>query len=147
MITGLDVFSLMAIPLFMIAGKIMEIGGISKRLVDLAASIVGSITGGFAIIAVISSMFFAAISGSAPATVVAIGSILVPAMIKEGYDKKFSIALIAASGTIGIIIPPSIPFITFGISANASVGDLFIAGVLPGLLMGLTLIIYCFYHF
>ncbi|MFP3488560.1 TRAP transporter large permease subunit, partial [Staphylococcus sp. SIMBA_130] len=128
MITGLDVFSLMAIPLFMIAGKIMEIGGISKRLVDLAASIVGSITGGFAIIAVISSMFFAAISGSAPATVVAIGSILVPAMIKEGYDKKFSIALIAASGTIGIIIPPSIPFITFGISANASVGDLFIAG-------------------
>ncbi|MFD1446677.1 TRAP transporter large permease [Oceanobacillus profundus] len=144
MITGLDVFSLMAIPLFMIAGKIMEIGGISKRLVDLAASIVGSITGGFAIIAVISSMFFAAISGSAPATVVAIGSILVPAMIKEGYDKKFSIALIAASGTIGIIIPPSIPFITFGISANASVGDLFIAGVLPGLLMGLTLIIYCF---
>ncbi|MDO6646856.1 TRAP transporter large permease subunit, partial [Acinetobacter guillouiae] len=76
-----------------------------------------------------------AISGSAPATVVAIGSILVPAMIKEGYDKKFSIALIAASGTIGIIIPPSIPFITFGISANASVGDLFIAGVLPGLLM------------
>ena len=144
MITGLDVFSLMAIPLFMIAGKIMEIGGISKRLVDLAASIVGSITGGFAIIAVISSMFFAAISGSAPATVVAIGSILVPAMIKEGYDKKFSIALIAASGTIGIIIPPSIPFITFGISANTSVGDLFIAGVLPGLLMGLTLIIYCF---
>lgn len=144
MITGLDVFSLMAIPLFMIAGKIMEIGGISKRLVDLAASIVGSITGGFAIIAVISSMFFAAISGSAPATVVAIGSILVPAMIKEGYDKKFSVALIAASGTIGIIIPPSIPFITFGISANASVGNLFIAGILPGLLMGLTLIIYCY---
>ena len=144
MITGLDTFSLMAIPLFMIAGKIMEKGGISKRLIDLAASIVGSTTGGFAIIAVLASMFFAAISGSAPATVVAIGTIMVPAMIKEGYDKKFAIALIAASGTIGIIIPPSIPFITYGISANTSVGDLFIAGILPGVLMGLSLILYSY---
>lgn len=144
MITGIDVFSLMAIPLFMLAGKIMEIGGISKRLVDLASSIVGSVSGGFAIIAVIASMFFAAISGSAPATVVAVGSILVPPMIKEGYDKKFAVALIAASGTIGIILPPSIPFITYGISANASIGDLFIAGIVPGALMGLTLIIYCY---
>lgn len=144
MITGLDSFSLMAIPLFMVAGKIMEIGGISKRLVDLAASIVGSITGGFAIIAVIASMFFAAISGSAPATVISIGAIMVPAMIKEGYDKKFALALIAASGTIGIIIPPSIPFITYGISASTSVGDLFIAGVLPGILMGISMIIYSY---
>ncbi len=144
MITGLDSFSLMAIPLFMVAGKIMEIGGISKRLVDLAASIVGSITGGFAIIAVLASMFFAAISGSAPATVISIGAIMVPAMIKEGYDKKFALALIAASGTIGIIIPPSIPFITYGISASTSVGDLFIAGVLPGIIMGLSLIIYSY---
>lgn len=144
MVTGLDTFSLMAIPLFMIAGKIMEKGGISKRLIDLAASIVGSTTGGFAIIAVLASMFFAAISGSAPATVVAIGSIMVPAMIKEGYDKKFAIALIAASGTIGIIIPPSIPFITYGISANTSVGDLFIAGILPGALMGVSLILYSY---
>lgn len=145
MITGIDVFSLMAIPLFMIAGKIMEVGGISKRLIDLASSIVGSVTGGFAIISVISSMFFAAISGSAPATVVAIGSILVPAMIKEGYDKKFAVALIAASGTIGVILPPSIPFVTYGISANASIGDLFIAGIIPGLMMGLTLIIYVYF--
>lgn len=144
MITGLDSFPLMAIPLFMLAGKIMEKGGISKRLVDFAASLVGSITGGFAIIAILASMFFAAISGSAPATVVAIGSIIVPAMIKEGYDKKFSLALIAAAGTIGIIIPPSIPFITYGISANTSVGDLFIAGILPGILMGLALIIYSY---
>ncbi len=144
MITGLDSFPLMAIPLFMLAGKIMEKGGISKRLVDFASSLVGSVTGGFAIIAVVASMFFAAISGSAPATVVAIGSIIVPAMIKEGYDKKFALALIASAGTIGIIIPPSIPFITYGISANASVGDLFIAGILPGILMGLALIIYAF---
>lgn len=144
MITGLDSFPLMAIPLFMLAGKIMEKGGISKRLIDFASSLVGSVTGGFAIIAIIASMFFAAISGSAPATVVAIGSIVVPAMIKEGYDKKFALALIAASGTIGIIIPPSIPFITYGLSANTSVGDLFIAGILPGLLMGLALIVYAY---
>ena len=144
MITGLDSFPLMSIPLFMLAGKIMEKGGISKRLVDFAGSIVGSVTGGFAIIAVIASMFFAAISGSAPATVVAIGSVIVPAMIKEGYDKKFSLALIASAGTIGIIIPPSIPFITYGISSNTSVGDLFIAGILPGILMGLALITYAY---
>lgn len=144
MITGLDSFPLMSIPLFMLAGKIMEKGGISKRLVDFAGSIVGSVTGGFAIIAIIASMFFAAISGSAPATVVAIGSVIVPAMIKEGYDKKFSLALIASAGTIGIIIPPSIPFITYGISSNTSVGDLFIAGILPGILMGLALITYAY---
>ncbi|MCK6205248.1 TRAP transporter large permease [Bacillus infantis] len=144
MITGLDSFPLMAIPLFMLAGKIMEKGGISKRLVDFASSLVGSISGGFAIIAIIASMFFAAISGSAPATVIAIGSIMVPAMINEGYDKKFALALIASAGTIGIIIPPSIPFITYGISANASVGDLFIAGILPGLLMGIALIFYSY---
>lgn len=145
MVTGIDVSSLMAIPLFMIAGKVMEVGGISNRLINLAASIVGSVTGGFAIIAVIASMFFAAISGSAPATVVAIGSILVPAMVKEGYDTKFSVALIAASGTIGIILPPSIPFITYGISANTSIGNLFMAGIIPGILMGLTLIIYVYF--
>lgn len=144
MITGIDVSSLMAIPLFMIAGKVMEVGGISQRLINLASSMVGSVAGGFGIIAVIASMFFAAISGSAPATVVAIGGILVPAMIKEGYDTKFSVALIAASGTIGIILPPSIPFITYGISANTSIGNLFIAGILPGLMMGLTLIIYVY---
>ncbi|BAQ09340.1 TRAP dicarboxylate transporter subunit dctm [Bacillus sp. OxB-1] len=144
MITGLDSFPLMSIPLFMLAGKIMERGGISKRLVDFAGSIVGSVTGGFAIIAIVASMFFAAISGSAPATVVAIGSIIVPAMIKEGYDKKFSLALIASAGTIGIIIPPSIPFITYGISANVSVGDLFIAGIVPGVFMGAALILYAY---
>lgn len=144
MVTGLDSFPLMAIPLFMLAGKIMEKGGISKRLVDFASSIVGSVTGGFAIVAIIASMFFAAISGSAPATVVAIGSIIVPEMIRVGYDKKFALALVASAGTIGIIIPPSIPFITYGISANTSVGDLFIAGILPGVLMGIALMLYAY---
>lgn len=142
--TGLDSFPLMAIPFFIIAGKIMEIGGISKRLINLASSIVGSTTGGLAIIAILASMFFAAISGSAPATVVAIGSVMVPAMVKAGYEKGFAIALMAVSGTIGIFIPPSIPFITYGISANVSIGDLFIAGIIPGVIVGISLIIYAF---
>ena len=144
MVTGLDTFSLMAIPLFMIAGKIMEKGGISKRLIDLAASMVGSLTGGFAIVAVLATMFFSAISGSGPATVVAIGSIMVPAMVKAGYDLRFSLALIASAGTIGVIIPPSIPFITYGITANVSIGDLFLAGIFPGIIMGLSLMVYSY---
>ena len=144
MFTGLDSFPLMAIPFFLLAGKIMEKGGVSKRLVDLGASIVGSLPGGLAIIALLASMFFASISGSAPATVVAIGSIMVPAMITAGYDKGFSIALMAVGGTIGIIIPPSIPFVVYGISANVSIGDLFIAGIIPGLIVGVTLIFYSY---
>lgn len=144
--TGLDSFTIMAIPFFVLAGKIMEKGGISQRLIGLAASIVGSTTGGLAIITILASMFFAAISGSAPATVVAIGSIMVPAMVKAGYAKGFSIALMATAGTIGVIIPPSIPFITYGITANVSIGDLFIAGVVPGILIGLSLMVYSYIY-
>ncbi|SDJ36893.1 TRAP transporter large permease [Paenibacillus naphthalenovorans] len=144
--TGLDSFTIMAIPFFVLAGKIMEKGGISQRLIGLAASIVGSTTGGLAIIAILASMFFAAISGSAPATVIAIGSIMVPAMVKAGYEKGFSIALMATAGTIGVIIPPSIPFITYGITANVSIGDLFIAGVIPGILIGISLMIYSYFY-
>ncbi|WP_172118852.1 TRAP transporter large permease [Halomonas hibernica] len=144
MFTGLDSFPLMAIPFFLLAGKIMEKGGVSTRLVKLGESIVGSLPGGLAIIALLASMFFASISGSAPATVVAIGSIMVPAMITAGYDKGFAIALMAVGGTIGIIIPPSIPFVVYGISANVSIGDLFIAGILPGLIIGLSLILYSY---
>ncbi|ALS23705.1 TRAP transporter large permease [Paenibacillus naphthalenovorans] len=144
--TGLDSFTIMAIPFFVIAGKIMEKGGISQRLIGLAASIVGSTTGGLAIIAILASMFFAAISGSAPATVIAIGSLMVPAMVKAGYEKGFSIALMATAGTIGVILPPSIPFITYGITANVSIGDLFIAGVIPGILIGISLMIYSYFY-
>ncbi|MBU1295607.1 MAG: TRAP transporter large permease [Gammaproteobacteria bacterium] len=146
MFTGIDSFPLMSIPFFLLAGKIMEKGGVSIRLVNLGASIVGSTPGGLAIIALLASMFFASISGSAPATVVAIGSIMVPAMIKAGYDKGFSVALMAVGGTIGIIIPPSIPFVVYGISANVSIGDLFIAGIVPGLIVGFSLIIYSYYY-
>ncbi len=124
----------------------MEKGGISQRLIGLAASIVGSTTGGLAIIAILASMFFAAISGSAPATVIAIGSLMVPAMVKAGYEKGFSIALMATAGTIGVILPPSIPFITYGITANVSIGDLFIAGVIPGILIGISLMIYSYFY-
>lgn len=144
MFTGVDSFPLLAIPLFMLAGSLMDKGGISRRLIDLATAFVGHIHGGLGIIAVIACMFFAAISGSAPATVVAIGSIMVPAMINAGYDKAFSVALLAAAGTIGVVIPPSIPFVTYGVSMNASIGKLFAAGFIPGILMGLTLIALCY---
>ncbi|MFZ5946172.1 MAG: TRAP transporter large permease [Bacillota bacterium] len=145
MFTGLDSFPLLAIPLFMIAGRLMEHGGISKRLIKLATALVGHVSGGLAMVAILACMFFAAISGSAPATVVAIGAIMVPAMIKAGYDKDFSVALMAAAGTIGVIIPPSIPFVTYGITMNTSIGDLFMAGVVPGIIMGITLMIACYF--
>ncbi len=144
MFTGMDSFPLLAIPLFMIAGTLMESGGISRRLIAFASSLVGQVYGGLGIIAILACMFFAAISGSAPATVVAIGSIMIPAMIKEGYDKAFSVALMAAAGTIGVIIPPSIPFVTYGITMNVSIGKLFAAGIGPGILMGLVLILVCY---
>jgi C4-dicarboxylate transporter DctM subunit len=144
MFTGLDSFPLLAIPLFMIAGRLMERGGISRRLINLASNIVGSVAGGLAMVSILACMFFAAISGSSPATVVAIGSIMVPAMIKAGYDKDFSVALMAAAGTIGVIIPPSIPFVTYGITMNTSIGDLFMAGVIPGIIMGISLMGVCY---
>ena len=144
MFTGMDSFPLLAIPLFMIAGTLMERGGISRRLIDFASSLVGEVYGGLGIISVLACMFFAAISGSAPATVVAIGTIMVPAMIKAGYDKAFAVALMAASGTIGVIIPPSIPFVTYGITMNVSIGKLFAAGIGPGILMGVALMLVCY---
>lgn len=145
MFTGTDSFTLLAIPLFMIAGRLMEWGGISKRLIDLSMNVVGGLWGGLGNVAVLACMFFAAISGSAPATVVAIGSIMVPAMVKEGYDKAFSVALLAAAGIIGVIIPPSILFVSYGVSLGASIGKLFIAGIIPGIIMGLSLMVLCYF--
>lgn len=146
MFTGIDSFTLLAIPLFMIAGRLMDHGGISKRLVRLAMNMVGSCYGGLGHVAILASMFFAAISGSAPATVVAIGSIMVPAMVAEGYDKAFSVALLACAGIIGVIIPPSIPFVSYGVSMGVSIGQLFVAGVVPGVVMGLSLMIVCYFY-
>ncbi|CAM3872939.1 TRAP transporter large permease [Alkalicoccus chagannorensis] len=141
MVTAIDLFPLMAIPFFILAGSLMETGGISRRLINLASAIVGEMKGGLAAVAVVTSMFFAAISGSSPATVAAIGSILIPAMIARGYDKDFAGSVQAVSGGIGVIIPPSIPLILYGVVAQVSIGSLFIAGILPGILIGFVLLL------
>jgi len=137
---SLNTFPLMAIPFFVLAANIMSRGGISKRLTDLGNAMVGHYRGGMAMTAVLSCMFFAAISGSSPATVVAVGTLMIPAMITAGYPKKFSTGLIASSGSLGILIPPSIPLIVYGIVTEQSIGDLFLAGVIPGLMAGAMLI-------
>lgn len=136
---ALDSFPLLAIPLFMLAGSLMSYGGISKRLVALADSLVGFITGGLAMVTVTACMFFGAISGSGPATVSAIGSFMIPAMTKKKYDEGFAAALTAASGSIGVIIPPSIPFVIYGVVSGASIGEMFMAGIVPGIVIGLAL--------
>lgn len=140
MYSSIGKFTLLAVPFFILAGIIMEYAGISKRLVKLANVMVGHLTGGLAIVTVIVSVFFAAISGSGPATVAALGTILIPAMVSAGYDKGMASALMASSGGIGIIIPPSIAFVVFGVLAEVSIGKLFIAGIIPGILVGLSLI-------
>jgi C4-dicarboxylate transporter DctM subunit len=137
---ALNNFPLMAVPFFVLAANIMSQGGISKRLIAAANSVVGGFRGGLAMTAVISCMFFAAISGSSPATVVAVGTLLIPAMIRNGYGREFSTGTIATSGSLGILIPPSIPLIIYGIVTEQSIGDLFIAGVLPGILAGFMLL-------
>jgi C4-dicarboxylate transporter DctM subunit len=146
LVTSIDSFPLMAVPFFILAGEIMGKGGISERLFRVANSLVGNKTGGFAIATIITCMFFAAISGSGPATVAAIGGIMIPAMVRQGYDKKFATALVAAAGSLGVIIPPSIPMVIYGVVGSVSIGDMFIAGIIPGLLVGLSLIIYAYFH-
>ena len=133
---GLDKYPLAAIPFFILAGNLMETGGISQRLIDFAKSIVGGLSGGLALTCVLTCMIFAAVSGSSIATVFAIGSILIPAMVRHGYPPAFAAALMATSAELGVIIPPSIPMILLGVSAELSIGELFIAGIGPGLLIG-----------
>ncbi|GAB4400601.1 MAG: TRAP transporter large permease [Rhodoferax sp.] len=136
MFTAIDKFPLAAIPFFILAGNLMEAGGISRRLVDFAKSLVGGVQGGLPMTCVLTCMIFAAVSGSSVATTFAIGSILIPALIQHGYPKSFAAALQATSAELGVIIPPSIPMILFGVSAEVSIGELFIAGIGPGLLIG-----------
>lgn len=143
---GLDRFSLMSIPFFILTGNLMNAGGLSRRLIHLANLLVGRVTGGLGITAVCSSMFFGAISGSSPATVVAVGSILYPSLIKGGYGSPFSIGVIVASGSLGIIIPPSIVMIVYAAVTGVSVGALFIAGVGAGIVYGLCFIFYSVYY-
>ncbi|WP_322990154.1 MULTISPECIES: TRAP transporter large permease [unclassified Hoeflea] len=135
MFTGIDSFPLMAIPLFILAGNLMSAGGISQRLVALAKSIVGGIQGGLACTCVLTCMLFAAVSGSSVATTFAIGAILIPAMVAHGYPKPFAASIQASSAELGVLIPPSIPLILYGVSTDTSVGKLFIAGLGPGLLV------------
>ena len=136
-----DSYSLIAIPFFMLAGSLMETGGLSKRLIDFADEIVGSVPGGLGVIAILTSMFFAAISGSGPATVAALGGILIPAMKEAKYDIRYAAALMATAGAIGIIIPPSSPPKVYAVQAEVSVGNMFMGGFIPGFLFGIALII------
>ncbi len=140
MFSGTDSFHLMAVPLFMFVGVIMEAGGISRRIIDFANALVGWLPGGLAAVAIVSAMFFAGISGSAAADTVAVGTILIPAMKKSGYESDFAAAVQASGGSIGVIIPPSIPMIIFGFLTGASIGQLFAGGILPGVLIGITLV-------
>lgn len=140
-VTGIDSLPMMAIPFFMLSGVIMSVGGLARRLIDVAASVVGWMTGGLGAVVSLSSMFFGAISGSSMATVSCIGSIMVPEMKKKGYDMGYSAVFTACAGTIGAVIPPSIPLVVFGVCTSTSVGDLFVGGILPGILIGLGLIV------
>lgn len=139
MLSSNDSFPLMAIPFFIMAGSCMSQGGVSKRLVIFADSLFGWLTGGLGIVAQITGIFFSAISGSSAATTAAVGGVLFPEMEKRGYDRSFSAAIIAAAGETGIIIPPSVPMVVYGVIAGVSIGDMFLAGVVPGLLMGIAL--------
>ncbi|MDO5698952.1 MAG: TRAP transporter large permease [Dermatophilus congolensis] len=138
---ALNSFPLMAIPFFVFGANLMSRGGISKRLTDAGNAVVGHLRGGMGMTAVLACMFFAAVSGSSPATVVAVGTLMIPAMIASGYPKQFSTGLIASAGSLGILIPPSIPLIVYGISTEQSIGDLFMAGVLPGIMAGSMLLL------
>ena len=131
-------YTLLAIPFFILAGIIMDYAGISRRLIDFATACCGDRKGGLAVVTIVVACFFAAISGSGPATVAAIGGVLIPAMVRNGYEKNFATAIVASAGGIGMVIPPSIPFIIFAMLAEQSVGTMFMAGIVPGLLMGLT---------
>lgn len=140
-VAGCDSFPLMAIPFFILAGSLMSTGGVARRLLDFANMVFGYFTGGLAMVTTVSCMFFAAISGSAMATTSAIGTFMIPAMKEKDYDPSFAASLTAAAGTIGVIIPPSIPFVIYGVVVGTSISDLFIAGLIPGVLMGVALLL------
>ena len=142
LVTGADSFSLMAVPFFVLAGELMATGGISRRLLNIADAFLGRKYGGLALVTVVACMFFAAISGSGPATVAAIGGLTIPSMLKQGYDRPFAGAISAAAGSIGVIIPPSIPMVMYCVATGVSVGAMFMGGVIPGILIGVSLCVY-----
>ena len=146
LLTGLDSFPLIAVIFFTVAGNIMGKGGISARLLRLADVFFGHITGGLGIVSIVACMMFAAISGTGSATVAAIGAIMIPAMVKKGYDKNFAGALVASAGTIGAIIPPSVAMIIYAVASGVSVTNMFIGGIIPGIVVGIFLILYCYIY-
>ncbi|AXI00140.1 TRAP transporter large permease [Sporosarcina sp. PTS2304] len=146
MMQSLNSFPLMAVPLFTFAGDIMGRGGISRRLLNVSSVFFGRMTGGLGVISIVTCLFFAAISGTGSATVAAIGLIMIPAMVAKNYDKTFATSLVATAGTVGVLIPPSIPMIIYAVAAGVSVTGMFSAGIGPGVLVGLALIIYVLYY-
>ena len=146
MFSSINRFPLAAIPFFILAGNLMETGGISKRLVEFAKSIVGGVQGGLPMTCVLTCMIFAAVSGSSVATTFAVGAIIIPALIKHGYPTSYAAALQATSAELGVIIPPSIPMILYGVSAEVSIGELFIAGFGPGLLISAVLMVFVYIY-
>lgn len=146
MYNGLNSLPFIAIPCFMLGGLVMEAGGLSKRLIKIANCLVGNMAGGLGAVAIVACLFFGAISGSAPATTAAIGGIMIPSMVKYKYDEDYSAALCAVSGGLGIIIPPSIPFVVYGCAVSVSIGDLFMAGILPGVFIAICLLVVSTYR-
>ena len=143
--TSVDSFPIMALPAFILAGALMEYSGISKRLVNVAEALAGPATGGLASATVLACLFFGAISGSGPATTAAVGMLMIPAMIRRGYDKGYASAITASSGGLGVVIPPSIPMVIYGVSGNQSIAKLFIAGFIPGMLIAGGLMVVNYY--
>ena len=143
---GVNSYPLLAIPMFVLSGIIMSRGGISKKLFEVFSYFIGNKTAGIPCAVVITCLFFGAISGSAPATVAAVGSMTIPIMLEMGYDKKFTVALVAVAGGLGVIIPPSIPFILYAQATGTSVSDMFLAGIIPGILIAVILMGYCYYY-
>ena len=141
MFVGLDTFTLIAVPLFIMAGRLMALGGLTRDLINVSKVLVGFMKGGLAYINIVASMLFAGITGSAASDTSSIGGILIPAMVNKGYDKDFSVAVTATSSTIGVMIPPSIPMVVYGVAANTSIGKLFLGGVVPGIMVGIVLLI------
>ena len=146
MFGGLDSFPLLAVPMFVLSGIIMAKGGISRKLFDIFAYFLGNLTAGMPCAVIVTCLFYGAISGSAPATVAAVGSMTIPILTSLGYDLTFSTAIVAVAGGLGIIIPPSIPFIMYGMASGASVSDLFLAGIIPGLMIGGLLMFYAIFY-
>ncbi len=146
MLGGIDSFPLLAVPMFVLAGIIMAHGQISKRLFDVFAYFLGKRTAGVPCAVIITCLFYGAISGSAPATVAAVGSMTIPFLTEMGYDKKFSVSIVAVAGGLGVIIPPSIPFIMFAMASGESVSDLFLAGIIPGCLIAFLLMAYAVFY-